>query len=123
MDTVAYGNWKGFTGKGLAERELETLLAVAIGMTDKQAAQAFGVSPRTVKGAIERCMHKLQVFKRAPLVAEAMRRGILAPLCVALVATLLVVQHQPSSIVRRPQTPRRVELRVAARRHEAAWAA
>ncbi len=119
---IILGQWKGELGKGLAERELACLLAVAAGQTDKEIAQREGLSPRTIKGAIERCMYKIGAFKRASLVAEALRRGIIAPAACFLLALLVGLQHQQTTFTRRPETPRRVEMRVAARRDCAAWA-
>ena len=76
--TVHFGVWQGALGKGLAERELYCLLAVASGHTDKEIAKMDGLSPRSIKGRIEAAMFKLGVFKRPALVAEAMRRGLIS---------------------------------------------
>ena len=76
--TIRFGAWDGFLGKGLAERELACLLAVAAGHTDKEIARMDGLSPRSIKGRIESAMFKLGVFKRAALVAEALRLGLIA---------------------------------------------
>lgn len=90
VDTfISFGSWKGALGQGLAERELSCLLAVAAGHTDKEIAQRDGLSPRSIKGRIEAAMHKLGVYKRPALVAEAMRRGLISPLIVALCAILI----------------------------------
>ncbi len=75
--TIRFEVWQGFLGKGLAEREISCLLAVASGYTDKEIAQMDGLSPRSIKGRIESAMFKLGVFKRAALVAEAMRLGLI----------------------------------------------
>ncbi|MBJ2221028.1 response regulator transcription factor [Pseudomonas sp. MF7453] len=71
--------WIGHKNKGLADRELICLLSVASGMTDKEIAQRDDLSPRSVKGRIESVMHKLSVYKRPAMVAEAMRKGIITP--------------------------------------------
>lgn len=76
--TVHFGAWQGTLGRGLAERELYCLLAVASGHTDKEIAKMDGLSPRSIKGRIEAAMFKLGVFKRPALVAEAMRRGLIS---------------------------------------------
>ncbi|MGP9823797.1 response regulator transcription factor [Ectopseudomonas khazarica] len=122
MEFLTYGGWKGCVSSPLADRELGSLLAVAAGKSDKEFARELGLSPRTIKGAVERCMHKLQVYKRTALVAEALRRGIIAPAACFLLALLVGLQHQQTTFTRRPETPRRVEMRVAARRDCAAWA-
>lgn len=75
--TIRFQDWQGFLGKGLAEREIYCLLGVASGYTDKEIAQMDGLSPRSIKGRIESAMFKLGVFKRAALVAEAMRLGLI----------------------------------------------
>uniref|UniRef100_UPI003F51FC96 response regulator transcription factor n=1 Tax=Pseudomonas aeruginosa TaxID=287 RepID=UPI003F51FC96 len=67
---TAHG-FTGFLGKGLSLRELQCVLGIAAGRTSKELALSLGVSPRTVKGAIERAMHKLNAYRRPALVAEA----------------------------------------------------
>ncbi|MFK3973740.1 response regulator transcription factor [Pseudomonas sp. NPDC087358] len=76
--TIRFQAWQGFLGRGLAAREISCLLAVASGYTDKEIAQMDGLSPRSIKGRIESAMFKLGVFKRAALVAEAMRLGLIS---------------------------------------------
>jgi len=122
MEFVICGSWRGLLGKGLAERELSCLLAVAAGHTDKEIAQRDGLSPRSIKGRIESAMHKLGVYKRPALVAEAFRRGLISPLLIAMCAILVgqsATSDNPLSRIRRPGE-RRVETRVAVRRIEAA---
>lgn len=116
------GSWKGNLGLGLAERELACLLAVAAGQTDKEIAQKDGLSSRSIKGRIESCMHKLGVYKRPALVAEAFRRGLISPLIIAICAILVgqsVTNDNSFHRVRRPGE-RRIETRVAVRRIEVA---
>ncbi|HBP0693947.1 TPA: response regulator transcription factor [Pseudomonas aeruginosa] len=120
MAAITFGNWSGRTDSELAAREVQCLLAVAGGCTDKQAALSLGVSPRTVKGAIERAMHKLNAYRRPALVAEAMRRGLISP---AVIALAFLVAGQPllndDHMMRsRRGGERRIEFRVAARRAE-----
>lgn len=81
MEFVTCGSLFGKVGSVLAERELHCLLAIANGRTDKEIAKRDGVSPRSIKGRIESVMHKLGVFKRAALVAEAMRLGLIGFSC------------------------------------------
>lgn len=75
--TIRFGLWMGHLGRGLAEREIACLLAVASGHTDKEIARMDGLSPRSIKGRIESAMFKLGVFKRTALIAEALRRGLI----------------------------------------------
>jgi DNA-binding CsgD family transcriptional regulator len=81
MEFVTCGSLFGKLGSILAERELQCLLAIANGGTDKEIAKRDGVSPRSIKGRIESAMHKLGVFKRTALVAEAMRLGLIGFSC------------------------------------------
>lgn len=91
MQYIISGTWKGNLGLGLAERELNCLMCVASGMTDKEIAQRDGLSPRSIKGRIESAMFKLGVYKRPALVAEAMRRGFIT---ILTVTPLPDPQHQ-----------------------------
>lgn len=119
--TLSYAGWKGNLGLGLAERELSCLLAVAAGHTDKEIAKHDGLSPRSIKGRIESCMHKLGVYKRPALVAEAFRRGLISPLLIALCAILVgqsATNDNPLNRIRRPGE-RRAEVRLTVRRAEA----
>lgn len=97
--TIVSGAWKGHLGLTLAPRELECTLAVAQGMTAKEIARALGISPGTVTKRLASAMFKLQVHRQAALVAEAMRRQIITPLCVVLAA--LIAIHSTNDDMRR----------------------
>ncbi|MFJ3153525.1 LuxR C-terminal-related transcriptional regulator [Pseudomonas protegens] len=90
MDTITSGPWMGRLGCGLAPRELECVLNVAQGMTSKEIARHFGISEGGVEKRIAAAMFKLDVPRRAALVAEAMRRQIISPLCIALAGLIAV---------------------------------
>lgn len=122
MQFISNGTWKGNLGLGLAERELSCLLAVAAGQTDKEIAKHDGLSPRSIKGRIESCMHKLGVYKRPALIAEAFRRGLISPMILALCAVLAGQSAFSDNSMYRIRRPgeRRIETRVAVRRIEAA---
>lgn len=125
MQFISNGTWKGNLGLGLAERELSCLLAVAAGQTDKEIAKHDGLSPRSIKGRIESCMHKLGVYKRPALVAEAFRRGLISPMIITLCAILVgqsATNDNSFNRIRRPGE-RRVEVRVAVRRIESSQVA
>lgn len=81
MEIVTCGSLCGKLGNVLAERELQCLLAIANGGTDKEIAKRDGVSPRSIKGRIESVMYKLGVYKRTALIAEAMRLGLIGFSC------------------------------------------
>lgn len=67
----------GNLGMGLASRELECLLSVAAGLTSKQTAKQLGVAPDTVDKRLLSATTKLGVTRRAALVTEAFRRGLI----------------------------------------------
>ncbi|MEX5343755.1 response regulator transcription factor [Pseudomonas sp. I2] len=91
MDTITIGAWIGHLGRGLAPRELQCLLDVAQGLTTKEIAKHFEISPGTVEKRLSAAMFKLDVPRRTALVAEAMRRQIISPLCIALAG--LIAMH------------------------------
>lgn len=91
METITIGTWIGHLGRGLAPRELQCLLEVAQGFTTKEIAKHFGISESGVEKRIGDAMFKLDVPRRAALVAEAMRRNIISPMCFLLAA--LVATH------------------------------
>lgn len=99
MNSIVSGAWRGHLGLGLAPRELECTLAVAQGMTAKQIAKALGISPGVVTKRLSNAMFKLQVNRQAMLIAEAMRRQIISPICILLVA--LIAMHSSTGDMRR----------------------
>jgi DNA-binding CsgD family transcriptional regulator len=91
MQTIISGEWQGHLGRGLAPKELQYVMHVADGMTAKEIARIFGISPGTVKKRLDVAMFKLGVHRRAALVAEAMKRQIISPVCILLAA--LIAMH------------------------------
>lgn len=69
--------FQGFVGL-LAHRELMCVLGVALGLSSKQIAKEDGCSPATVDKRLLSAACKLNTSKRAHLVAEAMRLGIIS---------------------------------------------
>jgi DNA-binding NarL/FixJ family response regulator len=63
--------------RGLTCHELEVLLAMAAGRTDKEIAQQLFVSPATVKSHIRTVFQKTGTANRAQAVALAMRVGLI----------------------------------------------
>lgn len=120
--TISTEGWIGHLGRGLAPRELAFVLDVAVGRTDKQIAQRFDIEPGTVKKRLSNAMFKLGVNRRAALIGEAMRRGLISP--AAILAAILPVHGSFSDDqflrVRRSGggSERKVELRAVARRVE-----
>lgn len=118
---ISLFGWCGQKGKGLAPRELECLIAVASGMTVKSAAKALGMAPSTTAKRISSVQFKLGVNKQGAMVAEALKRGLIAPLMILLAsfgsyhcAVSLDGDHQ-----RRGPSRRVVEMRVLKAREEA----
>ncbi len=68
----------GRLGAGLSQRELECVMAVASGMTSKEVSRNLGISKDGVDKRILAAGVKLGVVKRAALVAEAFKRGLIA---------------------------------------------
>ncbi|WP_439856202.1 response regulator transcription factor [Pseudomonas yamanorum] len=89
--TIINGSWKGHLGRGLAPRELQFLLWIAQGLTSKEIAREAGIEAGTVKKRLTNAMFKLGVTKRTALVAEAMKRQIITPVCFVLAA--LIAMH------------------------------
>jgi DNA-binding CsgD family transcriptional regulator len=80
MKITAHG-FTGTLGMGLAPRELQCLLSVAAGLTSKETARELGVSPDTVDKRLLSATTKLGVTRRAALVAEGFKRGLIAFAC------------------------------------------
>ncbi|MDN7144064.1 helix-turn-helix transcriptional regulator, partial [Pseudomonas sp. JQ170] len=91
METITEGSWIGRLGLGLAPRELQCVLAVAQGMTAKEIAKLLGIAPGTVEKRLSAAMFKLGVLRRTAMVAEAMKRQIISPLCIVLAG--LIAMH------------------------------
>lgn len=126
VSTLTFGSWTGTLGMGLAERELQCVLAVAAGLTSKEAAREFGVAKDSVDKRILAASTKLGVIRRAQLVGEAIKRGVISP--AAALALLLAVHGalatDPMAKVRRSGgSESKIETRIASKRHEIALAA
>lgn len=76
--TIAFAGLTGQLGKGVAPRELQCLLAVAAGMTSKEAARELGLAPDSVDKRLLAASTKLGVTKRAALVAKAFAMGLIS---------------------------------------------
>lgn len=122
--SITSGNWTGHLGMGLALRELQCVLGIAMGQTSKELARELGVQPESIKKRVLAASTKLGVTRRAQLVAEAMRKGVISPLVIMLCMILAAQQANTEQFgrIRRPGE-RRVETRVAVRRIETALTA
>jgi DNA-binding NarL/FixJ family response regulator len=61
----------------LTERELEVIRALAQGMSDRQIAQALGISEKTVRNHTSNIYRKLHIFDRTQAVIYAIREGVI----------------------------------------------
>jgi len=115
---IISGTWKGQLGMALAPRELQCVLLVAQGMTSKEIAKAFGISPGSVVNRLTSAMCKLSVSKRIQLVNKARELNIISPVCVVLAAVIAIhalIDDQPMRRDRRMAERRLSELRVPRR--------
>lgn len=121
--TITLGNWQGLLGHGAAPRELECLLAIAGGASGKEAARTLGISEDGVKKRLIALGTKWGVTRRAALVAEAFKRGVISPAATALALLMAIhgmIGDDQAMRIRRGGNggERRVELRTVARRVE-----
>lgn len=115
---IISGPWKGQLGMGLAPRELQYVMSAAQGMTAKEIAKMFGISPGSVVNRLSSAMYKLGVHRTTALVAEAMKRQIISPICIALVAVIAVhaiIDDQPMRRDRRVAERRAGDMRPSRR--------
>ncbi len=103
--TIVDGAWKGHLGRGLAPRELQFVLSVAQGLTAKEIAKLFDIAPGTVVKRLANAMFKLGVHRQGAMVAEAMRRQIITPLCLMLIAVMATQGFDDAGISRRDRRP------------------
>lgn len=114
---ITQGNWKAEINPvrgslGFTRNEAIDVMLLAEGKTCKEIARATQRSPETVKATLERAKHKLGVYKAAGAIAEAMRRGWIAPLLVAL----LISGINPDASALRHRPPMRTRTQVSASR-------
>ncbi|MES2870726.1 MAG: LuxR C-terminal-related transcriptional regulator [Pseudomonadota bacterium] len=103
--TIVNGAWKGHLGRGLAPRELQFVLSVAQGLTAKEIARAFDIAPGTVVKRLACAMFKLGVHRQGAMVAEAMRRQIITPLCLLLIGVIALHSVTDAGAARRDRRP------------------
>lgn len=104
MSTIQVEGWQGHLGQGLAPRQLMATIYAALGFTRKEIAKHMECSPETIKTQLETARHKLDNQPTVrELCREAMRRGIIAPLVLAL---FVGGEHAQVRPIRRPDAPR-----------------
>lgn len=95
--------------------QIEVLAGLAAGMTQKEIAKLRGVSPSTIKTAVNTVYYWLGVYRASGAVAEAMRRGWITPLLLAI-AISSTSPHQPAQRIRQPIRVRQMTAARLARR-------
>ncbi|WP_051234209.1 LuxR C-terminal-related transcriptional regulator [Halomonas halocynthiae] len=109
MHTITQGRWQAKVnaergGPGFTFNEANDMMLLAEGNTFKEIGRATQRSPETVKDSLGRAKHKLRVYRAAGAVAEALRRGWIAPLLLALLVTDL--GNTTAARVRQPMRTR-----------------
>lgn len=72
------GNPQAVAALGISPRELAVLERLAAGLSNKEIAEALGVSPNTVKTHVARLFEKLGAVRRTDAIARARELGIIA---------------------------------------------
>jgi DNA-binding CsgD family transcriptional regulator len=72
------GNPLAASTLGISPRELEVLAALAEGLSTKEIAARFDVSPATIKTHVARLFEKLGARRRTEAIAKARGLGLLA---------------------------------------------
>ena len=126
-ETITLSGFTGFLGRGAAPRELECLLAIAGGASGKEVARTLGISEDGGKKRLIALGTKWGVTRRAALVAEAFRRGVISNAAAALALIMAIhgmIGDDQAIRVRRGSNSgeRKIETRVATRRAECALA-
>jgi len=121
MDTIQIEGWEGRLGQGLAPRQLQATIYAALDMTAKEIARRMDCSHYTVKQQLDDARFKLgnQRTTRG-LCLEAMRRGIITPLVLAL---FVGGEHAQARPIRRPEATRSQTVERIQRMEEAQLAA
>lgn len=70
------GNPQAVAALGISPRELAVLEQVAAGRSNKEIADALGVSPNTIKTHVARLFEKLGAVRRTDAIARARELGI-----------------------------------------------
>lgn len=115
---ITQGNWQARVNPergslGFTRTEAQDLMLLAAGNTYKEIARATGRSPESVKACLQRAYQKLGVYKAAGAVGEAMKRGWIAPLLLALIISGI----NPDAETLRHRVPARTQTRVIASRN------
>ena len=109
-----FAGWRCRTGKrgtGMPTAvQAQVLAGLAAGLTQKEIAKLRGCSPSTVKATVAALLYHLHAMRAAGAVAEAISRGWIAPLLLAL----MVGAMNPGSDALRVRQPMRTRQQVSA---------
>lgn len=115
MENVfVFGDWKGRLNAGLPAGQVQAIVLAFNDYTEKMSARQLGLSPVSVQKRLERAKFNLSEKGKPPirttraLCLEAMKRGIISPLILALCAVMVSHTAQPMNPVRRPPLERRL---------------
>ncbi|SDO28827.1 regulatory protein, luxR family [Halomonas shengliensis] len=106
-----FAGWRcrtGRRGSGLPTApQAQVIAGLAAGLTQKEIAKLRGCSPATVKAAVTTLLYLLHAHRAAGAVAEALRRGWIAPLVLVLIVSALnphaeAMRHRPPTRTRQP---------------------
>lgn len=103
MDTIQVEGWQGRLGQGLAPRQLLATMLSMLDLKVNEIAERMNCAPSTAEKTLDRARFKMGAKTNRGLIAEAMRRGIIAPLVLAL---FVGGEHAQVRPVRRPDAPR-----------------
>lgn len=92
--------------------QAQVIACIAAGMTHKEIAKLRGCSPRTVSATAASLLYYLNAHRAAAAVAEAIRRGWIAPLLLVLIVSAI----NPDMSDARHRPPMRTRSRVSASR-------
>ncbi|MCQ4302240.1 helix-turn-helix transcriptional regulator [Pseudomonas songnenensis] len=121
MDTIQVEGWQGRLGQGLAPRQLLATMLSMLDLKVNEIAERMNCAPSTAEKTLDRARFKMGAKTNRGLIAEAMRRGIIAPLVLALLVG--GGQSTPMQPMRRPEAPRTQTLTRVQRLDEAQLAA
>ncbi|SJN14855.1 hypothetical protein CZ787_17235 [Halomonas citrativorans] len=92
--------------------QAQVAAGLAAGLTQKEIAKLRGVSPASVRTVAEALYWQLGAYRATAAVAEAMRRGWIAPVVLAL----LISGINPDAEGMRHRAPARTQTRVSTSR-------
>ncbi|MFI0472939.1 hypothetical protein ACGLWX_09515 [Halomonas sp. HMF6819] len=113
---IIFAGWRcqyGARKSGLPTQvQAQVVAGLAAGLTQKEIARLRGVSPASVRTVVEALYFNLHAYRATAAVAEAMRRGWIAPLLLAL----MISSISPDTPAQRHRQPSRTRTPYSASR-------